>query len=104
MLQKNILWEERLYNGVVTSINIGNPEDIENNIMKVPLSLLISFDEKEDLLSFLNNVENRVFSDPKDGLDDAILFRIETIQYDIVNYKDSQDVEISLSAHAYKWE
>lgn len=103
MLQKNILWWKRLYNWTVTSISIGWSKEVENNIIKVPVSLLISFDKKEDLLSFLSNIENYIFTDEKDWLDSAILFRIETLQYDIVNYKESQDVEVSLSAYAYNW-
>lgn len=104
MLQKNILWWSRVYNGVVTSISIGSPTIIENNIIKAPLSLLISFDKKEDLLSFLNNVENYIYVDPQEWTNSSILFRIEELKYDIVNYKESQDVEVSLSAYAYNWQ
>lgn len=102
MLQKSILWWSRVFNGTVTSISISDPSIItEYNMMKVPVSLLVSFQKKEDLLTFLNNIENYIYYTPEEGNNGAILFRIEELKYDIVNYKTSQDVEVSLSAYAY---
>jgi hypothetical protein len=101
--QKNILDTKRDYNGIVSSITIDNPEDLENNIMKVPVELTITFNSKQDLLTFLSNIENYVFAE-WDDLSSSVLFRIEELKYDIVNYKESQDVQVSLSAYAYRWE
>lgn len=101
--QKNILDTQRDYNGIVSSITIDNPEDLENNIMKVPVELTITFNSKQDLLTFLSNIENYVFAE-WDDLSSSVLFRIEELKYDIVNYKESQDVQVSLSAYAYRWE
>ncbi len=101
MTQKNILSEERSYNSSVTSINIGDPTSLENNIIKVPLDLMLTFNNKQDLLNFLSNIESYVFSSPEDGLKSSVLLRIESLNYDIINNKESQDVEISLSAYAY---
>jgi hypothetical protein len=61
--QKNILDTKRDYNGIVSSITIDNPEDLENNIMKVPVELTITFNSKQDLLTFLSNIENYVFAE-----------------------------------------
>jgi hypothetical protein len=61
--QKNILDTQRDYNGIVSSITIDNPEDLENNIMKVPVELTITFNSKQDLLTFLSNIENYVFAE-----------------------------------------
>ena len=101
--QKNILDTKRDYNGIVSSITIDNPENLENNIMKVPVELTITFNSKQDLLTFLSNIENYVFAE-WDDLSSSVLFRIEELKYDIVNYKESQDVQVSLSAYAYRWE
>ena len=100
--QKDIFSEKINRNGKVSSINIGDSSMLENNIIKVPIILTITFDNKQNLLSFLTNIENYIFVDPQYKLDASILFRIEELQYDIVNYRESQDVEISLSAYAYK--
>ena len=101
--QKNILDTKRDYNGIVSSITIDHPNDLENNIMKVPVELTITFNSKQDLLTFLSNIENYVFAE-WDDLSSSVLFRIEELKYDIVNYKESQDVQVSLSAYAYRWE
>ena len=101
--QKNILDTKRDYNGIVSSITIDNPENLENNIMKVPVELTITFNSRQDLLTFLSNIENYVFAE-WDDLSSSVLFRIEELKYDIVNYKESQDVQVSLSAYAYRWE
>jgi len=61
--QKNILDTKRDYNGIVSSITIDNPENLENNIMKVPVELTITFNSKQDLLTFLSNIENYVFAE-----------------------------------------
>lgn len=95
------LADERKYNGNVTDISIGDNEILDNNIVQVPINLTITFNSQDNLIDFLNNLENRVFYDQVDGLNNSILYKIQEIKYDIVNYKDSQDVEILLYAYAY---
>lgn len=93
--------DEIRYNWTVTNILIDEPKDIENKMIQVPITLTITFNNKENLIKFLHNIENRVFYDTKDGLNDSILYRIDELKYDIVNYKETQDVEVILSAYAY---
>lgn len=102
LTQKDFLSSKRSYNGIVNDIVIGESSTLENNIVKVPLSLRMTFDSKEDLLTFLENVENRVFTDGTNNSSVAVLFEIAQIGYDIVNYQESQDVSIDLFAYAYK--
>ncbi len=102
LTQKDFLSTKRSYNGIVNDITIGDSIPLENNIVKVPIGLRMTFDSKEDLLTFLENVENRVFTDSTNNTSVAVLFEIGQIGYDIVNYQDSQDVSIDLFAYAYK--
>ncbi len=95
------LLEERKYNGNVTDIAIGDNTILDNNIVQVPINLTITFNSQDNLIDFLNNLEKRVFYDQVDGLNNSILYKIQEIKYDIVNYKDSQDVEVLLYAYAY---
>ena len=95
------LANERKYNGNVTDISIGENEVLSNNITQVPINLTITFNTQDNLIDFLNNLENKVFYDQIDGLNNSILYKIQEIKYDIVNYKDSQDVEVLLYAYAY---
>ncbi len=101
MTKADILSLERKYNGTVTNILIEKKKTLENNIVQVPMSLTVTFNNKENLISFISNIENNIFYTQSNGLNDSILYRIEELKYDIVNYKESQDVEISLSAYAY---
>lgn len=104
LTQRNILSDQRNYNGTVTSITIWKSSMIEkyDHIMQVPVRLTITFKDKQDLLTFLTNLENYIFVDSSSSLQSSILYRIEEIKYDIVNYQDTQDVDIQLSAYAYK--
>ena len=97
----NARLEERKFNGTVTDITIGENTLLDNNIVQVPINLTITFNGQDNLIDFLNNLEHRVFYDQVDGLNNSILYKIQEIQYDIVNYKDSQDVEVLLYAYAY---
>lgn len=100
--KSSLSWpDERKYNGTVTDISIGDNEILDNNIVQVPINLTITFNTQDNLIDFLNNLENRIFYDQVDGLNNSVLYKIQEIKYDIVNYKDSQDVEVSLYAYAY---
>lgn len=101
MLQTDPLATQRRYNGTVTNIVIGKTAALENHIVQVPITLTVTFNTKENLINFLGNIENKIFYNQTDGLNDSILYRIDQIKYDIVNYKESQDVEVNISAYAY---
>lgn len=101
MTKANILSIERKYNGTVTNINIWSTEILENRIIKVPVSMTVTFNTKENLINFISNIENNIFYSQNDGLNDSILYRIDELRYDIVNYKETQDVAVTLSAYAY---
>lgn len=100
--ESNSVLEERRYNGNVTNIVIGESEELANNILQVPVTLTITFATQTHLIDFLNNLENKVFYDQTDGLNNSVLYKIQEIKYDIVNYAESQDVEVLLHAYAYK--
>jgi hypothetical protein len=101
MTREDPLSLERKYNGNVTNINIGEKTALENNIIQVPVSMTVTFNSTEKLINFISNIENNIFYTQTDGLNDSILYRIEQLTYDIVNYKETQDVAITLSAYAY---
>lgn len=100
--ESNSVLEERKYNGDVTNIIIGESKELANKILQVPVSLTITFATQTHLIDFLNNLENKVFYDQHDGLNNSVLYKIQEIKYDIVNYSESQDVEVLLHAYAYK--
>ena len=84
-------------NGLINKISIAEPKQFFWNLFYVPLQLNITFDTKDALLSFIDNVEKRVLPDPNY----RVLYKIDTINYDIANYATQQKVDIDLNAYYY---
>jgi len=84
-------------NGVINKIEIGEPMPIDEFLYQIPILLNASFKDQNGLLSFINNVEKHIVEDPAY----RVLYQINEINYDVVNYTDAQDVDISLSAYYY---
>lgn len=88
--------------GDLKSINIGKEKKVPNleNLYEIPVSVNINFDNKDALLQFVKNVELRI---PGTQLRDfRILYKIDTINYDLVRYFESQEVSIVLKAYYFK--
>lgn len=79
-------------NGVVTSIIFGNLSPVEEleSIDQVPITLTVDFADKNGLLSFIYNVENTV------SPQFPMLYKINSVNYDIVKYQETQTVTIEL--------
>ncbi|HMS91496.1 MAG TPA: hypothetical protein PKC87_04710 [Candidatus Absconditabacterales bacterium] len=84
-------------NGLVNKIAIGEPKQFFGNLYYVPLKLNVTFDTKDALLSFIDNVEKRVFAD----VDYRVLYKIDKVNYDIANYTTQQKVDVDLNAYYY---
>ena len=57
----------------------------------------ITFDDKDSLLSFINNVEKYI----PESENMRILYKIDKITYDIVNSDESQDTTIYMYLYYY---
>jgi hypothetical protein len=84
-------------NGLINKISIGEPKKYFSNLYYVPLQLNITFDTKDVLLSFIDNIEKRVLTDQEY----RVLYKIDKVNYDIANYTTQQQVDISLNAYYY---
>ena len=84
-------------NWAINKINIGEPKQFFWNLFYVPVRLNITFNSKDSLLSFIDNVEKRVLAKE----DYRVLYKIDTVNYDIVNYSTQQKVDIDLNAYYY---
>lgn len=87
----------KVKNGLVNKIAIGEPKPFFWNLFYVPLKLNITFDTKDALLSFIDNVEKRVLSD----VNYRVLYKIDKVNYDIANYTTQQQVDVDLNAYYY---
>jgi hypothetical protein len=84
-------------NGLINKIAIGESKQFFWNLFYVPLKLNITFDTKDALLSFIDNVEKRVLAD----VNYRVLYKIDKVNYDIANYTTQQKVDIDLNAYYY---
>lgn len=85
-------------NWVIKKIDIWDPEVFTKNTYQVPMELVITFKNKDGLMSFINNIEKNIMIDK--GY--RILYKIDEISYDIVDYTKEQDVTIRLSAYYFQ--
>jgi hypothetical protein len=64
----------------------------------VPIRLNITFEDKNWLSCFINNAEKNILVDQSY----RILYKIDEIAYDIVNYETQQNVDINMFAYYYQ--
>ena len=65
--------------------------------MKVPILIKVTFSDKDDLISFVDNIEKFIIS----NTEDSILYKIEELSYDIMAYEESQTTDIVLTAYYF---
>jgi hypothetical protein len=65
----------------------------EYKLNKVAVNLDVSYLVNTDFMQFLNNIESKVHQDL------PVMWRVEAVNYDIVNYLDTQDVSLSLAVY-----
>lgn len=85
-------------NGTVNKITIWDKQRFNDTLYYVPVELSITFDDKDGLLSFIDNVEKKV---PEDK-DQRLLYKISKITYDVVNYDEPQDTTINMYLYYYE--
>jgi hypothetical protein len=80
-------------------INIGNPESAGegNHFFKVSVDVEIKFDTIGELTGFLYNVEKKMV----DNREDRILYKIQSVSYDVVANDEPQITDISMIAYYY---
>ena len=87
-------------NWEIQSIEIwsGTLIDQKTQFYKIPISVKVVFPSKDELVSFVNNIEKYIISEPND----RILYQIEEVSYDMMAYAESQETELKLSAYYFK--
>lgn len=85
----------RSKNGNINSIAIGEPKAWPWILRSVPIRVNITFDNKDSLLSFIDNVETNVLDD----VNYRILYKLDEVSYDIVKYTAEQKVDVLMNAY-----
>lgn len=84
--------------GKVTTISLGDPEVVVSQLYSIPIKLEASFENKNKLLTFIENVDKNVLENKTY----RILYKIDEINYNIMNYNEEQTVSIKMNAFYYK--
>lgn len=62
------------------------------------MTVKVVFSSKNELVSFVNNIEKFIISEPMD----RILYHIEEVSYDMMAYDETQETELKLVAYYFK--
>ena len=84
----------------ILSINIWDPEQVrpwDDHFMRVTVDVEIEFQKIWDLTGFLHNVEKKLI----ENSEDRILYKIQTVWYDVVSNDEPQVTHISMMAYYY---
>lgn len=84
--------------GKINSISIGKPKVILSQLYSVPIKLEASFINKDYLLKFIENVDKNVL----ESKTYRILYKIDEINYNIMEYNEEQLVDIKMNAFYYQ--
>ena len=100
LIKQDIAWEDRKRVWDILKIEIWDPEEVydwDEHFIKVPVDVEIEFITVDDLIWFLYNVEKKLVDKPED----RILYKIQSVSYDVVSKDEPQDTEISMIAYYY---
>lgn len=87
-------------NGDIQSIFIEDEEVLDSSIgfYKLPIAVSIIFNGKDDLVSFVDNIEKYIIVQK----DDRILYKISEVVYDMMAYDQRQEAKLLLEAYYFK--
>jgi len=90
--QWNVYWD-------VVKINFWWVAEVssEYKLQNLPIGMNIEFENKEWLFEFLGNMENKIYLD-------SVMYVIDSMNYDVVNYDEPQIVWIKANAYFFTWE
>ena len=100
LIKQDMAWGSRTKVWDILRIEIWDPEAYENwdiHFFEVPVDVTIEFTTIGDLTGFLYNVEKKLI----DNWEDRILYKIQSISYDIVSKDEPQTTDISMLAYYY---
>lgn len=100
LIKEDIDWNSKYRVWDIQKISIWTPETIKDtneHFFKVPVSVSIEFQEIWNLTGFLYNVEKKMI----ENWDDRILYKIQSVSYDVVTNDEPQVTDIDMIAYYY---
>lgn len=91
--------QNSLRNGTIVSIAIGEQKtsSIDAKLIELPVTIKIEFNNKDNLISFVKNIEESIVP----NVEDRILYTIQEIKYDMMTYDKKQETTIDLLAYYF---
>ena len=100
LIKQDIAWGSKTKVGDILKISIGDPRAVKNgdtHFFQVPVNITVEFTTIGDLTGFLYNVEKKMV----DKWEDRILYKIQSVSYDIISSDKPQVTDISMLAYYY---
>ena len=100
LIKEDISWENRKKVWDILRIEIWDPKPVEwwkDHFFKVSVDVEIKFDTVGDLTGFLYNVEKKLI----ENHEDRILYKIQSVSYDVVSNDEPQVTDISMLGYYY---
>jgi hypothetical protein len=82
----------------VENISLGKSELVEGNLYSLPITLRVEFADKDKLFAFIDRVDKQIPNTEAV----RVLYKLDEVSYDIMNYNDVQTVDLSLQAFYYQ--
>ena len=100
LIKQDITWGSKTKVWDILKISIWDPHSVRNwdtHFFEVPVDVTIEFTTIGDLTWFLYNVEKKLV----DKSEDRILYKIQSVSYDIISSDKPQITNISMLAYYY---
>lgn len=100
LIKQDITWGSRTRVWDILKISIGDPRPVKKNdshFFQASVDVKIEFTTIGDLTGFLYNVEKKMV----DKWEDRILYKIQSVSYDIIASDQPQVTDISMLAYYY---
>lgn len=100
LIKQDILGGSRTRVGDILKISIWDPRSVKkgnDHFFQVPVDITVEFTSIGDLTGFLYNVEKKMV----DKWEDRILYKIQSVSYDIIASDQPQVTDISMLAYYY---
>ena len=102
LIKKDISWNDKkkIWEDNILKISIWDPEFVEEwneHFSMVSVDVEIKFDTIGDLTWFLYNIEKKMI----DNRENRILYKIQSVSYDVVTNDEPQITDISMIAYYY---
>lgn len=100
IIKQDISWEEREKVWEILRIEIWDPvavTDWDTHFFEVTIDTQIKFANVDELVGFLSNIEKKIIENGNN----RILYKIQTVSYDIITNDEPQITDISMIAYYY---